>query len=139
MSERPASRRDELLPLAQRRARGAYYTPEAVVKYIVGETLVADLWESGPPSALDPACGDGAFLCEVADRLAEQFGSNAAHIGQQSLFGIDCDPVAVADARRNVATRLLGKSACERRATQLTAKLQRNIVVANALLDPLPR
>lgn len=138
MSCKPALRRDESLPLAERRARGAYYTPEAVVRYIVGETLTAELWRSGPPTVLDSACGDGAFLCEVAERLVEQFGTDAARIGQRALFGIDCDPVAVADARRNVAARLLGETASERRATQLAAKLQRNIIVADALLDPLP-
>ena len=134
-----SSRRDESLPLAERRARGAYYTPAAVVKYIVGETLTADLWRDGPPTVLDPACGDGAFLCEVAERLVEQFGSDAARLAPRVLFGIDRDPVAVSDARRNVAMRLLGETASERRTAQLAAKLAKNIVVADALLDPLPR
>jgi hypothetical protein len=53
------------------------------------------------------------------------------------LFGIDCDPVAVADARRYVAARLLGETTSARRTTQLAAKLT-NIIVADALLDPLP-
>jgi hypothetical protein len=137
MSQR-VLRRDESLPLAERRARGAYYTPAAVVRYIIGETLTAALWRSGPPTVLDPACGDGAFLCEVAERLAEQFGSNAALIGQRALFGIDRDAAAVADARRYVAARLLGETASAGRTAQLAAKLAKNIIVADALLDPLP-
>lgn len=137
MSLRSAVRHDESLPLKQRRVQGAYYTPGAVVRYIVGETLISDLWQADSPTVLDPACGDGAFLCEVADRLVERFGSDAVPIAQCSLFGIDCDPEAVTDARRNVA-RLLGETASDSRSAQLAAKLQKNFIVADALLDPLP-
>jgi methylase of polypeptide subunit release factors len=138
MSLGSAIRHDESLPLKQRRVQGAYYTPEAVVRYIVGETLISDLWQANSPTVLDPACGDGAFLCEVAQRLVERFGSDAVGIAQRSLFGVDCDSEAVTEARRNVARRLLGETASGPRAAQLAAKLKKNFIVADALLDPLP-
>lgn len=130
-------RRDASLPLAQRRASGAYYTPAAVVKYIVGETLIADLWQAAPPTVLDPACGDGAFLCEVAERLVGKCGSDAV-LAARNIFGIDRDEVAVTEARRNVAACLLGETASESRVAQLAAKLETNIILADALLDSLP-
>lgn len=130
-------RRDASLPLAERRACGAYYTPAAVAKYIVGETLTAGLWRDGPPTVLDPACGDGAFLCEVAERLVEQCGGDAI-LAASNVFGIDSDKVAVVEARRNVSRQLLGEGASEQQITVLAAKLAQNIIVADALLDSLP-
>jgi hypothetical protein len=136
-------RYDAALPRAQRRAQGAYYTPDAVVRYIVGQTLTGELWRgNGIPTVLDPACGDGAFLCEVAARLVEHAQAKSPRqvlkLLQQSLFGIDCDAVAIDLARRRIAQSVLGNQARPDDASTLAASLSRNLIVANALVDELP-
>jgi len=141
---------DAALPRAQRRARGVYYTPSAVVKYIVGETLTADLWQGDrPPKVLDPACGDGAFLCEVATRILDHcvfrkfsdrqhWAQRAVSVLRRSVFGIDCDTEAIELARRNVAALLLGEKAGQKQVTSLAAKLSGNIIAGDALLGAVP-
>ena len=68
---------EALLAPADRKARGAHYTPPALADRLIALTL--------PPAAervLDPACGGGAFL------LA------AARAGVPVLHGVELDPLA---------------------------------------------
>jgi SAM-dependent methyltransferase len=77
---------EALLAPADRKARGAHYTPPALADRLVALTL--------PPSAetvLDPACGGGAFL------LA------ALRAGVPRVCGIDVDPLAVEVSQAAVA------------------------------------
>jgi len=105
---RPANRRMEparnqpLLPRAERRARGIYYTPPEVVRKLVRLTLdgfpARSVSEHTPAKAvriLDPACGAGAMLAEVR---AQWQGP-----GLLELFGVDSNPQAVATARAALA------------------------------------
>lgn len=133
---------DLQLPRPQRQAGGIYYTPEPIVRYIVGETLTAELWRESAPRVLDPACGDGAFLCEVAQRLiAEHVGSPAEclRVLQGSLFGIDIDAKAVMAARLRVARQVLGKGSSDAELRAFSKSLSKNLVVADALRSSLPR
>jgi type I restriction-modification system DNA methylase subunit len=59
---------------AKRKAQGIYYTPQFVVRYIVGQTLGRYLQEHDYQPArqvkvLDMACGSGSFLIEAFDLL----------------------------------------------------------------------
>jgi len=59
---------------AKRKAQGIYYTPQFVVRYIVGQTLGRLLQERDYEQArqvkvLDMACGSGSFLIEAFDVL----------------------------------------------------------------------
>jgi type I restriction-modification system DNA methylase subunit len=59
---------------AKRKAQGIYYTPQFVVRYIVGQTLGRYLQEHDYRQArqvkvLDMACGSGSFLIEAFDLL----------------------------------------------------------------------
>src|SRR5262249_38085756 len=73
----------------ERKARGAYYTPAAVVSYLVPETLgpvvegkLAALWDGDAQAdladrlfdcrVLDPAMGSGHFLVEAGTFLTER-------------------------------------------------------------------
>ncbi|WP_435770996.1 HsdM family class I SAM-dependent methyltransferase [Nocardioides sp. SYSU DS0651] len=67
---------------AGRRARGAFYTPAALVEWVLDRALPA----SG--QVLDPACGTGHFLAAAARR-----------IGARAVHGSDLDPEAVRIAR----------------------------------------
>jgi type I restriction enzyme M protein len=69
---------------------GEFYTPRAVVKFIVsvidprpGETV------------LDPACGTGGFLAEAYDHLKTQCKTTEDHhrLQRESLFGIEAKPL----------------------------------------------
>lgn len=76
-----------LLPQNVKRERGAYYTPSDLVKRacsLVGEA----------ETVLDPCCGSGNFLLELASRL-----------GPERVFAADIDPLAVAIARINMRLR----------------------------------
>ncbi len=56
-----------------RKAQGAYFTPEPVVRYIVQHTLAPLLRNANPdhpPRILEPACGEGVFLVEAYRFLA---------------------------------------------------------------------
>lgn len=56
-----------------RRAQGAYFTPEPIVRYIVRHTLAPLLRAANPdrpPTILEPACGEGVFLVEAYRFLA---------------------------------------------------------------------
>ncbi len=57
---------------SSRRARGAYFTPKRVVRYIVRHTLAPLLRDASPdrlPRILEPACGEGVFLVEAYRHL----------------------------------------------------------------------
>jgi tRNA1(Val) A37 N6-methylase TrmN6 len=133
MSQGSDQRHDAAMPRAQRQARGVYYTPEPVVQTIVGLTLRDPATES----VLDPACGDGVFLVAAARRIVRQ-PELTVHEAAARIFGIDCDEIAVAQARANVARALLGENGNARQVRALTRELAPRIIVADALLDPLP-
>jgi hypothetical protein len=75
---------------AQRRRRGAHYTPASIAGPLVARALHG---HDGPLVA-DPACGGGALLLEAADQLLSR-GASAADV-VTCLYGADVDPLAVA-------------------------------------------
>lgn len=70
---------------AVRKAGGVYYTPEYIVRYIVGQTLSPLLVgrsptqisgadnKSNPIRVVDPACGSGSFLIEAYQYLLDWY------------------------------------------------------------------
>jgi len=116
---------------AKRKAQGIYYTPQFVVRYIVGQTLGRLLEEQEYEQArqvkvLDMACGSGSFLIEafdVLDRyLAGVRGQDAAsaagdvhdfarrmEILTGNLYGVDLDAQAVEIARLNLLLKAVNQ------------------------------
>jgi hypothetical protein len=118
---------ESLLDRADRKGTGAFYTPAAVVEYIVRHTVgpaldqklrtypaeEKDGWKQGFDfKVLDPAMGSGHFLVAAArfilDRLARDLpdGDRGAsyvrlrqYVWQRCLYGLDVDPCAVALAQ----------------------------------------
>lgn len=78
-----AGRREE------RRRRGAFYTPPALVEWVLDRALAGV--PAGAP-VLDPACGAGHFLVAAARR-----------VGVAAVHGSDLDAEAVAIARERLA------------------------------------
>lgn len=85
-----------------RRGRGAFYTPPALVGWILDRALAPTgptptgpgrSGRSGSLRVLDPACGTGHFLVEAARRLGDV----------RAVWGSDTDAEAVRLARRRLA------------------------------------
>ena len=83
----------------RRRKSGIFYTPERITKFLVRAAI--DACEiSNDLSALDPACGCGAFLIAAYRELRGKFPKvDPRIIASEWLYGIDTDPVAVHVAR----------------------------------------
>ena len=100
-----------LMAPAERRSSGAFYTPHALVARVAEHALgslapddVGSLERIRSVRVLDPACGSGAFLVHVLERLADMRKSlgetaSVARIRRDvlttSVFGVDRDPTAV--------------------------------------------
>ena len=54
---------------SERKRHGVVYTPASVVELILNNVLPADSDELAAAAICDPACGDGAFLTAVAQRI----------------------------------------------------------------------
>ena len=87
-----------MMPGGMRARHGAYYTPPALCEALLDMATEAGVdWRSA--RVLDPACGGGAFLSPVAQRMAESLSDwdNAKRIVesiQRRLHGFELDPFA---------------------------------------------
>ena len=123
---------ESLMAQDDRRSSGAFYTPPAIIDRVAGEGLTAALNARGVPAELlakaaanatlrtkertclgaalhgirilDPACGSGAFLVHLLERIASlrQLTGDARPPGAirrdvltASIFGVDINPTAV--------------------------------------------
>ena len=122
---------ESLMADAARRTSGAFYTPQALVERLADAALRRALCEGALPDAgdalagrsdvpaplraallarldavrvLDPACGSGAFLVHVLERLAElraragdgrPVAARRRAVLARSIFGVDVNPMAV--------------------------------------------
>lgn len=123
---------ESLMHTAQREARGAFYTPPSLIARLGRDALLTSLSARGVPGELahaalagellpprasdavvralrglrvmDPACGSGAFLVHLLERIAalcvsSTDGRSLAEIRRKvltrSIFGVDVDPTAV--------------------------------------------
>lgn len=75
-----------LTSVGSRAARGAYYTPSALVD-------AALRFGTGARNFLDPCCGSGHYLIRAAKLLP---------LEPETIYGIECDPVAAELARVNL-------------------------------------
>ena len=72
----------------EKNIRGAYYTPQGIVK-----DMVKDFDMSGNKSFFDPCCGSGAFLLSLQNATPS------------AIYGVDTDPIAVMLAKANLMMR----------------------------------
>ncbi len=123
---------ESLMAEPERRATGAFYTPLSLVARVTDSALETILDRRGVPEGtlervasgdalttreaaalrealagfrvLDPACGSGAFLVHLVDRLthlrlatgdARSAGAIRREVVAQSIFGVDVNPTAV--------------------------------------------
>ena len=86
-----------LMPAKARAALGAYYTPPALCERLLDMATEAGVdWRS--VRVLDPACGGGAFLSPVAQRMADSLKdcspTDALKSIRHRLQGFELDPFA---------------------------------------------
>lgn len=140
---------ESLMAAGERRASGVYYTPHALVSRVAEQALsaalpVPTLRALRVARVLDPACGSGAFLVYVLERLADlrrelgETGSKAAirrDVLAHSVFGVDRSPTAVwlCELRLWLSVVIESEEEDPRRVPPLP-NLDRNIRVGDALV-----
>jgi hypothetical protein len=123
---------ESLMAAGDRRTSGAFYTPGAIIERVGGGGLETTLESLGVPvevtraardgghvpaaergrlrdaleklRVLDPACGSGAFLVHLLERIADlahaagderSVGERRRSVLMRSIFGVDVNPTAV--------------------------------------------
>ena len=86
-----------------RKARGAYFTPPEIARYLVGWAV-----RSPEDTVLEPSCGEAGFLLAAAERLKES-GANPIFLGER-LHGLE-----IFEASARNAEALLREAGCETR------------------------
>lgn len=77
---------------ATRKARGAFFTPPPITRYLANWAV-----RSGEDTVFEPSAGDAAFLVAAAERLRD------LGVEQPALDGVEIHAASVATARRRVA------------------------------------
>ena len=77
-----------------RKQSGAYYTPRALVRFIVAGALEPLVERTRDLRVLDPATGSGHFLVEAVLQLGDSRGSRR-RIAERALYGVDRDGLAL--------------------------------------------
>ena len=87
----------------KKRDEGSYYTPSALVDFVLSQTLSDDLLEN-KPRVMDPACGSGIFLVEafrrivrydVAKKRRSLTPDELHEILRDQIAGMDINPEAI--------------------------------------------
>ncbi len=135
-----------------RKARGSYYTPHAIVDYILQNTLIQRL-DQEPNSELrllDPACGGGIFLLSAYQLLLDWYlqqylkhsqpwtqpicknengdwqlaFAERSRILHKHIYGIDIDPDAIAITKLSLGLQCLSGSLDKEQVGDLSQNLQ---------------
>lgn len=88
---------EQAVSAEDRTARGAWYTPQSVVRGLVALATAEGVV---PVFAADPTCGGGSFLLAVLDRLVELGLSPAEAVGR--VGGLDIDTGAAQVSRWSI-------------------------------------
>ena len=125
-----AERYDSLIEKEAAKKQGAFYTPKALVSYMVRNVL--ELFSTPPLTIADPACGSGIFLLECFKQLNSKYDTSPV-LMLQSLYGVDRDFNALSAARLllGVYAKQNGVATAEGHQTILA-----NIQTGNSLIAP---
>ena len=80
---------------------GITYTPLAIVEYI--NTTVLKTWrEDRPPRVLDPCCGTGVFLHDIAKKISDRWGIPLPEVLKDYIYGFEIDAAAAKVCETNL-------------------------------------
>ena len=107
-----------MLPVEHRSTQGIYYTPPALTARLIAQATEAGTdWTTA--RVLDPACGGGAFLTPVAQRMVQGLPGCSPHILLQNiaarLRGYELDPFGAWLSQVSLDAALLPISRAARR------------------------
>lgn len=124
-----------MLPAELRAAQGIYYTPPRLAARLIAQASEAGAdWASA--RVLDPACGGGAFLAPVAQRMAEALAGCGPRILMQNiasrLCGWELDPFGAWLSQVSLDAALLPFSRAA------GCRLPAVVTVQDSLRAPLP-
>lgn len=97
---------------AQRRGKGAYYTPPVLARFLVAQAeqvlheTCGTGWSDPDVWLLEPACGSGVFLLTLVERWSAAGQTDLRSLPGR-LVALDTEPAAVLAARCNLAAALL--------------------------------
>ena len=102
---------------AEKRNKGQYYTPPAIINYILDTVGYSGRKIIGSNKRLiDPACGSGSFLVTAAKRLVTAYQGEKREVDdpvavlervQQNIYGFDLNPFACYLAEINLLIQVL--------------------------------
>jgi len=104
---------ESILSKYDRKSIGLFYTPHIIVEYILENIDYTENEEIIGKTVIDPSCGSGGFLAEVAQRLIRKCtrlnlsSSEIIETVVSSIFGLDIDPFACFIAETNILLQLL--------------------------------
>jgi hypothetical protein len=78
-----------------RKARGAFFTPEPIARYIAEWAV-----RSPADQVLEPSCGEAAFLLAAVDRLARLGAVDAVPAAGYTVDGVELHPESAAEAEQ---------------------------------------
>ena len=81
--------------------KGLVYTPTFIVRRILDDIGYADSSILGK-KIIDPACGDGRFLVDIAKRVIEFSPKNELKQNLEHIHGWDINPSAVKECIANL-------------------------------------
>ena len=93
---------------SEKKQHGVVYTPEPIVGLILDNVLPSLEGELSDAAVCDPACGDGAFLASVAQRILTRLQRDDALTVLRRMTGYDIDHEAIAVCRQRLDVVLAG-------------------------------
>lgn len=85
---------ESTLTVQQKTELGIVYTPQWIVGWINNRVL--SLWDKPhPPRVIDPCCGTGVFLYDMASKISERWSLSIEEVYEKHVFGTDLDSNAV--------------------------------------------
>ena len=89
------------LDAEKKKALGIVYTPIEIVDYI--NNLVLSEWQgTTPPKVLDPCCGTGIFLFDMAAKISKRWNLAIEEVYKHYIYGFELDPDAVDLCKQNL-------------------------------------